>query len=37
MKKVWFARIYTDPTIVGKGRTRDDAVDNAYEQVGGPD
>ena len=33
----WLARIHTDPFVVGKGRTRDDAVDDAYEQVGGPD
>jgi hypothetical protein len=34
--KRWHACIYTDPYIIGTGRTRDDAVDDAYQQVGGP-
>lgn len=34
-RKRWFARLTTDPLIVGRGRTRDAAVDDAYSQVGG--
>lgn len=35
-KKRWMARLFSDPTVVGSGITRDDAVDDAYRQVGGP-
>jgi hypothetical protein len=34
-KSKWEARIYTDPDIRGYGRTRDQAIQNAYDQVGG--
>jgi hypothetical protein len=33
----WYARIYTDPFVIGKGRTRDSAVDHAVNQIGGLD
>lgn len=34
--RTWVALLITDPTIVGRGATRDRAVDDAYSQVGGP-
>lgn len=33
-KGTWKATLHTDPLIMGSGRTRDDAVDDAKRQVG---